>query len=877
MDTIHSVVPIATVINGNESKCDLNNITNYVSKENDHDTIVEPNILNNTNAQENLETKDIDVEHITNTQDIDETINDLSNNLNILKINTIDVTDTEYMSRENPELPIDEHNHVDASYQIDLVTPNIDDKPISDHDPGISTSSGINTPNIDNDNAIINTADNFDPDLLTTAKFRPSRRSSIMKSLKYEIFTFNAYKNENQAGMITDDPCLWTKALQMYTKIKNANHRWELIKEKKENKCSEFILHLIFRETKRIIISIKLITGIINIKGAHIKEWVANEFDPVKECVDTLRRDETRPPITTSNNTNESMLKLPPTEAKTENSAKENKKDKENDIDDLWEENSRLKNALKILETSITAKPIAPKNEDSEIINKRIDSTITEKLQEAEKRLDAKIIIFQEEIEKTFQAKIKNIEQSFADRLYNLSEKITKLNTHLEDEANGAYYSIQTECDTLHQRINSHIQSCSLIIKPDLSHEHSLDDHNKSTPPNGNDNVHAESTQHDITKTSLKINENNEIQPVVISVNEIPQVNNEKIEERQNHTDYIQISSPELTNITSTNRPQSNETTPNHNGIVEALENLAPANNTEERPIIPPTDNSTELIIMMDSNIKFIEYRRLWTTKNTIFTQCGNLDEVERTLNGKKYLNLKYILINVGVNDIDENNGTQVFDKISKLVQLTKQKHVGIKIILAEITPRKDDRNREVIKCNVLINELARRSNNIFIAKHENLKDEQNSPKFNRFLYDEKHIKKNCIGRFVKNLKIALCKAYGIEHDYQGNRDQEFRHSYPNQQQQQRNTKYSQNYHQQQTYNFPTNFTNHNNEHYNQYDYPPTRGIHSSYQSETTTNNNTGNPNVNKRYTNVHHKNDIDMEALKISLRNLLTMVDVCK
>ena len=128
---------------------------------------------------------------------------------------------------------------------------------------------------------------------------------------------------------------------------------------------------------------------------------------------------------------------------------------------------------------------------------------------------------------------------------------------------------------------------------------------------------------------------------------------------------------------------------------------------------------------MMDSNNKFIEHRRLWTIKSAIFSQCVNLDEVERTLNENKYLNLKYILINVGINDIDEDNGTQVFNRISELVRLTKQKHGGIKIKLAEITPRKDDRNREGIKCNQLIKEFARTSNNIYITKHENLKDEE--------------------------------------------------------------------------------------------------------------------------------------------------------
>ena len=97
-----------------------------------------------------------------------------------------------------------------------------------------------------------------------------------------------------------------------------------------------------------------------------------------------------------------------------ENSVKENIKDKTNDIDELWGGKSKLKKSLKILEAAITAKSVTPKHNNTEMFEKVIDSSITEKLQEAEKRLDAKIILFQEEIEKTLQAKIKSIEQSFA-------------------------------------------------------------------------------------------------------------------------------------------------------------------------------------------------------------------------------------------------------------------------------------------------------------------------------------------------------------------------------------------------------------------------------------------------------------------------------
>ena len=97
---------------------------------------------------------------------------------------------------------------------------------------------------------------------------------------------------------------------------------------------------------------------------------------------------------TSNDNTNERLTKLPPAEEKMENSAKENIKDKTNDIDELWEENSKLKKALKILEASITGKSVTPKHNNTEVFDKVIESSITEILEEAEKRLDAKIIVF---------------------------------------------------------------------------------------------------------------------------------------------------------------------------------------------------------------------------------------------------------------------------------------------------------------------------------------------------------------------------------------------------------------------------------------------------------------------------------------------------
>ena len=176
-----------------------------------------------------------------------------------------------------------------------------------------------------------------------------------------------------------------------------------------------------------------------------------------------------------------------------------------------------------------------------------------------------------------------------------------------------------------------------------------------------------------------------------------------------------------------------------------------------------------------DSNSKFIDCRKLWTIKKTKWKRCGNLNEVKTKLTDTNYSGLKYMLINVGVNDTDENSGISVFNRLTEIIGYIKQKYKGIKIILGEITPRADNRDHEVVNCNNLINEFANTNTNIYIAHHENLRDEKNT-----FLHDNKHIKKDCLGRFAANLKKALRKAYGLEESYQQHKYNRNLGNYPN-------------------------------------------------------------------------------------------------
>ena len=61
-----------------------------------------------------------------------------------------------------------------------------------------------------------------------------------------------------------------------------------------------------------------------------------------------------------------------------------------------------------------------------------------------------------------------------------------------------------------------------------------------------------------------------------------------------------------------------------------------------------------DLLICKDSNFRHIDYRKLWTIKNSERRSCSNLKDVGKLINDTDITTLHHILISMGVNDLDE-------------------------------------------------------------------------------------------------------------------------------------------------------------------------------------------------------------------------------
>ena len=108
----------------------------------------------------------------------------------------------------------------------------------------------------------------------------------------------------------------------------------------------------------------------------------------------------------------------------------------------------------------------------------------------------------------------------------------------------------------------------------------------------------------------------------------------------------------------------------------------------------------------MDSNYKFIKFKKLWTIKNTVRRRVYTQQQLKQYITDLHATSIKYFLIHVGVNDIDHASGEDVYKAIVENIDLLRKKYPAVKIILSEVTPRKDTKNEEVNKCNLLLKQM---------------------------------------------------------------------------------------------------------------------------------------------------------------------------
>ena len=383
----------------------------------------------------------------------------------------------------------------------------------------------------------------------------------------------------------------------------------------------------------------------------------------------------------------------------------ENNKETEKELLMVWENMSSNRNAINIIENKIESltSEMNHNHESQEEKSKKYDVDLIN----LEKKYDTKLCIFMATYKEEFQKDLRIAIEKINNKIDNIQNVIGQFKISVQDQMN----TFKNEKEQMEQKYTE--WSNTPLIKdieiPSPADMAAL----KTSIDFNNDNIEELKT---------------ECQAAMKKLTEV--VNNN-------------FSKPHLPAVNPSINHQSHQ---NKKGVkTDFNENLA-----------------ADLMICIDSNRKYINFRKLWTINGTERKFLGNLHELRTAIRNENQIKeLKYILIHIGVNDLDTKPGKLVFQELCEVIGEIRRKYPGIIIVLSEITPRNDNRDVEVKICNEHLSEWVKDQANIYLAKHSNLRD----PEWSMFT-DTKHVSEAATARLASNLKRALREAYGVTKPY---------------------------------------------------------------------------------------------------------------
>ena len=129
---------------------------------------------------------------------------------------------------------------------------------------------------------------------------------------------------------------------------------------------------------------------------------------------------------------------------------------------------------------------------------------------------------------------------------------------------------------------------------------------------------------------------------------------------------------------------------------------------------------------------------------------------------------VKYFLISVGTNDIDTKEPTDIITEYTDIVDLLRRKYPGIKIIINELPPRKEQYDDKVTHMNRLLGDLCWQNDFLSLVDQSKLRENIETT-----MYDDIHVHMRSFYLYAGNIKRALRKAYGRPEPLRGDTERD--------------------------------------------------------------------------------------------------------
>ena len=103
-----------------------------------------------------------------------------------------------------------------------------------------------------------------------------------------------------------------------------------------------------------------------------------------------------------------------------------------------------------------------------------------------------------------------------------------------------------------------------------------------------------------------------------------------------------------------------------------------------------------DIVILMDSNSRFISTKRLSPNQKADMVPCGSINQANEILSNSVFFGKHIFVLHFGVNDLETMSLQESCRNVRDVLLLCKEKFKTTKIIVSSTTPRKDELNSVV-------------------------------------------------------------------------------------------------------------------------------------------------------------------------------------
>lgn len=168
----------------------------------------------------------------------------------------------------------------------------------------------------------------------------------------------------------------------------------------------------------------------------------------------------------------------------------------------------------------------------------------------------------------------------------------------------------------------------------------------------------------------------------------------------------------------------------------------------KENPPHETKGSDPEIVLLCDSNGKFINMKRLFPSSKAVKIKTPRTSSALENIKKIKAKSLKQLIIHTGTNDFLTSKGNSVVDKIAEVVIQARKTFPQTRISVSTILPRSDVSTHRIADINKEIHQACVNIENVHIIDHEDITSEH--------LYDTVHLNKKGVSLIAKNMKDTV-------------------------------------------------------------------------------------------------------------------------